>query len=758
MGTFTFINRRGIELTGYDKATLLQSSFFSILTESSRAKLRTRLKKRINGELLKQPFRFDLITADGTTLPLEATTTPLFENGQLAGIQGIARDISSRLQMEGMLKKKNRILTRAEQIAHLGSWEVNFVNKTTYWSDEFYRICGFRPGQIEPTLDTARELTHPDDRAAEEKALANAIERDGEYSLEKRIVRPDGTVRHIHSIGTITSDEHNQPISITGSFLDITDIRQTEKELRSSRKNYHLLLQNANDMIQSMRHDGTFEFVNRKWLHTLGYSEQESKHLTIWDILHEENFEEYKSIFKNAGAGDQLSDIDTVFRTKSGNTIYVNGNISFHGKSNGTVSAIGIFRNITKRKKIQEERKRLAAAVQHAAELFEITDSSGTILFVNPSFENLTGYTAEEIVGKHARILKSGEQSPEHYRELVTTIHNGHTWQGKLINRKKDGSFYHQQTTISPVKDKHGDITYFVSVGRDITKKEALEHQHRQSQKLEAIGTLASGIAHEINTPSQFIMDNTAFLRDSFDTISDFISRLIDRLENDGDSVPSFIREQYETHDLDFLLSEIPNSFKDTFEGIHRVKKIVGAMKDFAHSEQQEMVLADLNKAVETTITISKNSWKYHAEIQKELDPELPHITCSIDDIKQVILNLIVNAADAVAEKREKMIEEGGSPDMGTITIATETADDTVCLSVSDTGTGITPEVQEKIFEPFFTTKEVGTGSGQGLAITYDIIYEKHGGSIKIDSTPGEGTTFSVFLPRENRKTGDYTG
>jgi len=302
-----------------------------------------------------------------------------------------------------------------------------------------------------------------------------------------------------------------------------------------------------------------------------------------------------------------------------------------------------------------------------------------------------------------------------------------------------------------------GEPAYLVSM-RDITEKkqaeEALRHseaQLLQAQKLKAIGGLAAGIAHEINTPIQYIGDNTRFLKDSFDDMNHLLEIYKELLASvKGSAMLPDLVEKLEAAikdvDMDFLTDEIPLAIKQSRDGVERVADIVRAMKAFAHPDPKEKVQTDIHKAIESTITVSRNEWKYVADVKTDFDPYIPMFPCLPGEFNQVILNMIVNAAHALGDVA------GDKPDgKGTIKISTRRRDDLAEIRISDTGPGIPENIQSRIFEPFFTTKEVGKGTGQGLSIANSLLVEKHGGTLSLESEKGKGTTFIICLPLENQ-------
>lgn len=269
-----------------------------------------------------------------------------------------------------------------------------------------------------------------------------------------------------------------------------------------------------------------------------------------------------------------------------------------------------------------------------------------------------------------------------------------------------------------------------------------------QANKLESVGQLAAGIAHEINTPTQFIGSNIDFLGDSFGGIKRLLHELSRQL-GDGDGQAeinqSILSELLAEIDWEYLEEEIPTAIKQSKEGIKRISTIVQAMKEFSHPSSKEKVKNDLNKLIETTVVVTSNEWKYVADVQTDLESSLPLVSCLADELGQVFLNILVNAVHAIESK----IKSDGSKDRGLIVITTRQSGEMVEIRISDSGNGIPKEIIGRIFDPFFTTKTVGKGTGQGLAIAHDVITKKHGGSISVESEVGQGATFIIVLPIE---------
>ncbi|MFW6161493.1 MAG: ATP-binding protein [Planctomycetota bacterium] len=305
----------------------------------------------------------------------------------------------------------------------------------------------------------------------------------------------------------------------------------------------------------------------------------------------------------------------------------------------------------------------------------------------------------------------------------------------------------HFNVCAYPIPEEGGPIRQMVHLVRDITEQKDLEERLGRAQKLQAIGQLAAGVAHEINSPTQYVTDNTRFVRDSLATVVEALDTLGDLLAAAADGpIPDGLLAKAqalaEEADVEYLTTEVPAAMDDALEGLRRIAEIIAAMKRFAHPGKGEPTPTDINELVANAVTITRNEWKYVAEVVTDLDPALPAVSCVAADISQVMVNLLVNAAHAIAEARRH--DPGRQGRIGVMTCA---AGEAVEVRVTDTGTGIAEEAAQRIFDPFFTTKEPGVGTGQGLALAHAIVVDKHGGDIAFETTPGLGTVFYVSLP-----------
>jgi signal transduction histidine kinase len=298
---------------------------------------------------------------------------------------------------------------------------------------------------------------------------------------------------------------------------------------------------------------------------------------------------------------------------------------------------------------------------------------------------------------------------------------------------------------VQPIGGSSGTSGLIVT-GADITRRKCLEAQLRQAQKLEAVGQLAAGIAHEINTPAQFVGDNIGFLKESWANIADLI-QLSRRLREEAGSslqaqTAAALDAACQRADVDYLLAEVPSAIDQSSKGMERISEIVRAVKEFSHPGGKEKRPVDINHAISNTIIVARNEWKYVADMVTQLDPSVVPVSCLAGEFNQVMLNLIVNAAQAIAARTA-----GTQGAKGTITISTTQLQDAVRIAIHDTGAGIPEHIRSRVFEPFFTTKPVGQGTGQGLALAHTVIVQRHKGQIWFESAVDIGTTFFVLLP-----------
>ncbi|BCL62527.1 hypothetical protein DGMP_32200 [Desulfomarina profundi] len=384
--------------------------------------------------------------------------------------------------------------------------------------------------------------------------------------------------------------------------------------------------------------------------------------------------------------------------------------------------------------------------------VFMFEPDTYSFIFVNQGVVDLLGYSREEMMDMSpfdidADLKSTSETLWKNLDYLIKDKSGVYEFSTHL--KTCSGENIPVEVSIKYILPPKGEPR-FVAIVHDMTdrinkRKEnnMLQAKLLQKEKLESVGRLAAGIAHEINTPIQFVATNIEFLGEAHGDVGSLIEGIEHIAMHCGPEAEEKFKEVLENADWEFLQEEIPAAIVQSREGIDRVSSIVMAMKEFSHPGSREKATADLNKLIETSLTVTRNEWKYHAEIIKNLAEDLKMVPLIVDEMGQVILNLIVNAANAIEERNS----DTGNGEKGVIEITTRNIESGIECVIRDNGIGIPEDIINRIFDPFFTTKEVGKGSGQGLAICHDVISKKHNGSIEVKSRPGEGTVFTIQLP-----------
>ncbi|MFC1562714.1 PAS domain S-box protein [candidate division KSB1 bacterium] len=700
-----------------------------------------------------------------------------------------------RMQMEKVLREREESLRKAQQIAHLGNWHWNIQTNETWWSDEIYCILGLDPNEYEATYETFLNAVHSDDREFVKDVIRKALYEKRPYSIDHRILLPDGVERIIHEEGEVSFDETGKPVWMNGTGQDITEQKQAEKRIVQLNQLYSILI-NINQaiirfsdrtklfkkvcrilveydlfkmawigivnsdtrLVKPVAHCGMDKgYLDRNRISTGKISERREpsgiairrgKRFICDDIEQEQRLVQWrdKAIkfgYRSSGSFPlrvQKNVIGSLNVYSSESNFFNNEKIRLLDELADDISfAIESMKKEKQRKKAEELLRKLSRAVEQSPTSVIITDTKGSIEYVNPKFTQVTGYTFDEVIGKNPRILKADETPPETHKKLWETITAGKEWSGEFHNKKKNGELYWEYASISPVRNEKDVISHFIAVNEDITERKQMEERVIHSEKMASIGTLATGIVHEINNPMGYISSNLKILKKYNKRFRDFYA-VIQNLNEEyskgkpdelGNFIDEFMRIK-EDAKLDFLLMDMKDAVEESIEGIEKIKKIVSDLKDFSRMEKPEIKISNVNNGIEKTLNVVWNELKYKAEVIKEFG-DISEVECDIQRLNQVFMNILVNAAQAI-EKR------------GTIRIKTFSTNDYVVIQISDTGKGIPKEYIRNIFDAFFTTKEPGKGTGLGLSISYKIIQD-HFGRIDVESEVGKGTTFTIKLP-----------
>ncbi len=533
----------------------------------------------------------------------------------------------------------------------------------------------------------------------------------------------------------IAKDEHNTTIK---------EINRAIQELSNNERRLKKIIDTMSEGVLLFNSDGQLHDANQSASEILGVSKLEllnNGKNANWNLFCQDT---------TTNSGCEIAGFCTVYKAKShrnnervvvrkDNTKrYVLCNCQSSTKANGdTDFTIITMVDVTQSRKIEKVLARSEATMRVILNnapfgIILIDTQSGFVTMSNRYASKVLGVAQDEIDGHVCSQFS------------VTDLQSSKKNDERKLNAS-DGRIIPVLQTVVPV-----DInsqSYILNCFVDISDRKNLEAQLNHAQKMESVGRLAAGIAHEINTPSQYVGDNTNFLKDAFTQLSEVITIYEELAKNvikgnDTGALLNDLTQKKIEIDLEYLLEDIPKAISQSLEGIKRVSSIVRAMKEFAHPGSEKKTLADINSLIQTTVTVSRNEWKYAAEIEFDLTSELPPVPCYPGEINQVFLNLIVNSAHAVADAQKA---RGGG--LGKIILHTHVKDRKVIIKVEDNGTGIPKSIRDRIMDPFFTTKEVGKGTGQGLAIARSCVVDKHQGEFSFESEEGVGTTFIISLP-----------
>ncbi len=538
------------------------------------------------------------------------------------------------------------------------------------------------------------------------------------------LVFQDGQTRHHeHQIPTGAGDGRERWFWCTASVAgrhpqgrpktviivsrDITERKRAEELLETERRRLFRTLDMVPGLVCLQARDYSIRFANARFLAEFG----DPSGRPCYEVIH--------------GRSEPCEECPTfrVFETNAPETwewttpdnhafmVYAE---AFPGIGGDEPMVLEMAVDITRCKRAEAERERLMSAIEQAGEIVVITGPDGTIQYVNPAFETVTGYTRAEAVGQNPRILKSGKQNDAFYRDLWETITSGKTWQRRMVNKRKDGTFYSEEATISPVHDNAGAIVNYVAVKRDITEELKLEEHLRQAQKMEAVGQLAAGVAHDFNNLLMIIMGTADLARGMLQS-DNGVGTLLDVIAEAG----------------------------------QHAKEVTRSLLTFSRRLPTDKLPVNPCKLVDESARLLRRLLPRSIELQVDTRcTPVPRINADEMQIKQAVMNLAINARDAMPDGGTLRIavSRAGASDIRRRRASADSDGCFVLLAVSDTGKGMTPEVQSRIFEPFFTTKAREQGTGLGLATVHGIVVD-HGGWIDVQSEVGVGTTFTVILP-----------
>ena len=656
---------------------------------------------------------------DGSLKYIEDFSLPVYFEGGLQCIYGVLRDITERNKKEKTLYASEARYRQLHETMRDAFGIVDMDGRLQECNRAFQEMLGYSEAELKQLSYmglTPAKWHELDARMVREQILPRG------YSevYEKEYRRKDGSVFPINLRVTLIRNDAGQATGMWAVIRDITKRKRAEAELHESESKYRNLFECSRDALlrldpvsrrfTSVNPSAVRMFGAKNEAELIGHGPEEfSPERQPDGRLSAEVAKEIDEIVLREGSHF----FEWTHRRISGDEFQADVLLT-RIEVDDLPIILATVRDITERKRVQESHDRLVMAVEQAAETIVITDTGGTILYVNPAFEQTTGYTRAEALGQNPRLFKSGRHDAAFYRRMWETLEHGETWSGHFFNKRKDGTLYEEEATLSPVRDAAGKVVNYVAVKRDVTHEMELEAQIRQVQKMEAIGQLAGGVAHDFNN------------------ILAIISMQASLLKGGGG------------------LSAAQLSFAEEIgTTVDRAAALTRQLLLFSRREAPQLRDLDWSEAVTDTTKMLRRILGETIKVQLNLAAEPMFIHADAGMMDQLLMNLAVNARDAMPAGGRLVIETTGVQldEFSAAQSAQARPGSFVCLSVGDSGGGIPPEVLPRIFEPFFTTKDVGQGTGLGLATVFGIV-QQHKGWIDVHTEAGQGTTFKIYLPR----------
>ena len=701
---------------GYDREEIIGRKVFEFQTASSATYSRAVVFPGFLEKGLVKDAPLQLVRKDGSIIDVVLNVTSEKDpQGRIMRSRSVYMDVTEQKRAEEALRESQSMYE--DLVAGMpvgayrfrmktsGDWQFDFV------SDQWCELNALDKSEVLRDPEVAMAHIHPDDRDDFIKLNKTALKTLNPFVWEGRII-VRGEIRYAH-VESRPRLQENGDIVWNGVHTDLTVGKKAEEALRENEELLRGFFENAAGLVWVKDLNGRFLKVNHSTEKFLGLPQNKILGRTVNDLFPEDIERQYSENDLKALLGDSPSNFEEYALVEDGLHAFLSVKFPLRN-AKGEVFGLGaICTDITDSKKSEMERQLLESAIEQAAEVVVITDVAGNIVYVNPAFERVTGYSMLEVIGKNTRILKSGEHDREFYQNLWSTIKRGEVWEGRFINRSKSGRVYYEDATISPVREPSGKIVNFVAVKRDVSEHLELSMKLQQAQKMEAVGTLAGGVAHDFNNILQVTLGYT------------------DLMLNDA---------------------HLPEGYRSDLQKIRdsavRGADLVQRLMTFSRKTQTNPQPINLNTRVAELGKILERTIPKMISIQLNLDQNLKTINADPTQIDQILFNLSVNARDAMPD--------GGSLEFQTANVDLDEqfadrlsdlkAGSYVMLRVSDSGSGIDKDYLEHIFEPFFTTKGVNQGTGLGLAIVHSVV-QQHGGHISCESQPGKGTTFKILLP-----------
>ncbi len=717
-GDLQEVNDAYCAMIGYRRDELLNMNIADLAAFEDQQAIEAQIRNtfQVGSEIFNTVHR----KKNGELLPVEISVSYLDEHG--GQVVCFCRDLSERIKAEEALRSSETLARTVIENSPIGISVRSTTGQLLLHNQAWLDVWEMTQERLQQDLK-AREKLHLDDRdeylSVHQREVQRVYREGGTYYIPevettgKRSLSGQKRFLSQHFSGIKNNKGEVERVVILTS--DITERKLAEEELRRSEERFRSYVENASDIVFAFNPEGVFTYISPNWLHFIGEPAENAIGKTFESYVFPEDMSKCYQYFENIlTTRTEITNFSFRILHRDGTYRWLVASGACVKDKNGIVTSIvGIARDVTEAKKAEAERERLIAAIEQADEMVVITDQKGTIEYINPAFEKVTGYTRDEALGKNLSILKSGEQGDDFYDRMWKDISGGEAWKGRFVNRRKDGSLYSEEASISPIRDSGGNITNFVSVKRDITRELEMERQFMQSQKMESVGRLAGGIAHDFNNMLLVILGHAELILDDDDLNLDLIE-----------------------------------SIREIQHAAQHSADLTRQLLAFARKQTASPKVLDINHTVESMLKMLHRLIGESIKLEWFPGQKVSPIRIDPAQLDQILANLSVNARDAIDGHGKILIEtDNATLDEAYCKQASGCIPgDYVKLSFSDNGRGMDKYTRQQIFEPFFTTKNVGEGTGLGLATVYGIIMQNHG-YINVYSEPGKGTTFHIYLP-----------
>ncbi len=683
---------------------------------------------------------------------------------QNGGWISVLSDRTALVKAEEKAREAEYRWSFALQSARQGVWDSNHITGQVFYSRMWRVLRGLEDVPDEDLNEQSwLARVHPDDL----EKVQDRIRRQDEGE-----VFPEGfTYREKHRDGhwiwilsrgkPVEWDDNGKPTRIIGTDTDVTAMREAQDALAEAESRWNFALKGTGQGVWDSDIKAKKKYYSPTWRQMRGIEPEEEidGDREAWlERVHPEDRARLRDIVEKQDRGIiPVNQFEYRERHRDGHYIWIQsrGKPIAWDEDGRPTRTIGIDTDITTQKELElrasESLRQLNTTLDNFPGGICMYDKDLVLTVANARYYQINhidaeqfpvGSNIEDIIRFHAEQGHYGPVDVDAYVAERLAIVRANEWSEFEITSDDDITIKYRTV---PLEDG-GFIMTFEDVTQSIQEaqeRKRLEKELLQAQRLESLGTLASGIAHEINTPIQYVGDNLRFiarcLRDLLQILQ-FCRKTMSVPVDPGlvAERAAALNQMEEELDLQFLLEELPQAIDQSAQGLGQVTRIVKAVKEFSHPGGEEMIVFDINAIIETTLIVSKNQWKYVAEVETDLDRSLPQIKCLPGELGQVILNLVVNAAQAIGSAEREN---------GLIRVTTRRKDDFVVIEVSDNGGGIPEAIKDRIYDPFFTTKDIGEGTGQGLSIAFNAVVNKHKGTLECTSQEGEGTSFIIGLP-----------